>query len=78
MTKEWMFDELFKKNCPHEIIRESAEMLFTYLVNADMSEKYVEYEKVQVPNTYDGGWHWEKKRKPERFGKVEFIGKEVN
>lgn len=58
-NEKFVFDRLFSINCPKEVIRESAEILFGILVNLKPCGINVEYEKVYVPNMYDGGSHKE-------------------
>lgn len=61
----------------NEEAKEIASELFKLLINADYNEHYREYERKRVPNYYDGGYHYERVAKPERFEKmheVELMG----
>lgn len=58
-TKEWLFDCLFSFQCNDAEIKEIANMIFNALCSAPASGEYIERKKERVPNTYDGGWHYE-------------------
>ena len=66
LSKEWMYDCLFRVTSDEEA-KEIANLLFNIALSAKKSQKYNEKQKIQVPNTYDGGWHWETKYKPDKW-----------
>lgn len=66
LSRDWMYDCLFKKTSDEEA-KEIANQLFNIVLSAKQSEKYYEQHKVQVPNTYDGGWHWETKCEKDKW-----------
>lgn len=51
---------------------ESANILFNTLISAPCSEKYRDKKRVRVPNTYNGGYHYETVYEKERTEKIDF------
>lgn len=66
LSRDWMYDCLFKVTSDEEA-KEIAYELFNIVLSAKESERYYEKHRIQVPNTYDGGWHWETKYEPDRW-----------
>lgn len=58
-TKEWLYDCFFSFRCSEEDIKEGAQLIFNALLNGKASVEYIERKKTRVPNTYDGGYHYE-------------------
>lgn len=71
-NKEWLFDCFWQSNCAQADIIEAANMIFNGLCNAPASQIIRSYNRVRVPNTFDGGWHWEQKAEPERFAVIDW------
>ena len=72
-SKEFMWnDKFFEINVAKECFEKSAEMLFNFLVNAPYCEKYRDKKRVRVPNTYNGGYHYETVYEKERTEKIDF------
>ena len=57
--KEYFIDAMWEPCAAEECIAAVAEDIFTRLMDAAPSERYIEKERRQVPNTYNDGWHWE-------------------
>lgn len=72
-NKEWFFDSLWRSNCSHDDIKEAANMIFNMMLNSGYSKKYRDGSRRRVPNTYDGGYHYETIYKPERIEKLEWL-----
>ena len=53
-------------------LKQAAADLLNFLENAKTSEKYIDFDRVRVSNTYNSGYHYEKKYKPERTKKIDF------
>lgn len=51
---------LFKYDQTEKEIKEIASKLFDYLINEKPSERYYEYERRRVCNTFNSGYHYEK------------------
>lgn len=71
-TKEWCFDCFFSKSCCNADVTEAANLIFNMLSNAAPSQACRERKRQRVPNTYNGGYHYETVYKPERFAKIDF------
>lgn len=72
-TKEWLWDTFILDFCAADAdCIEAAHMILNELQSAKPSQIYRESTKRRVPNTYDGGYHYETIRAPERFGKIDF------
>ena len=70
--KEWLYGCFFDYNCSKADIKEGANLIFNMLMNASYSGIRREYTRQRVDNIYDGGYHYEKIKIPERFGKIDF------
>ena len=57
LSREWIYDCLFG-NANEAEIKEIANQVFNLLLQAKESQIYHDKKRIQVPNTYDGGWHW--------------------
>lgn len=57
--KPFLYDCIFSFNCCNEDIKEMAYQLYNFLLLAPMSKLYVDRQKKRVPNTYNGGYHYE-------------------
>ena len=67
LSRDWMYDCLFRVTNDEEA-KEIAYELFNIVLKAPNSGRYnMEPQKIQVPNTYDGGWHWEHKPVPDKW-----------
>ena len=66
LSREWMYDCLFKVTTDEEV-KEIAHELFQIVISANDSEVYHDKERIQVPNTYNDGWHWETKIEPDKW-----------
>lgn len=67
LSRDWMYDCLFRITNDEEA-KEIAYELFNIVLKAPNSGRYnMEPQKIQVPNTYDGGWHWEHKPVPDKW-----------
>lgn len=66
LSREWMYDCLFKITSDEEA-KEIAYELFNIVLSAKESKRYYEKHRIQVPNTYDDGWHWETKYDGDRW-----------
>lgn len=70
--KEWFYDCLFDYECTEAETKEAAKFIFDMLINAPLSQKYVDTKRTIVSNIYDDGYHYENVRKPERFEAIKF------
>ena len=66
LSRDWMYDCLFKVTSDEEA-KEIANQLFNIALSAKPSQKYNDKHKIQVPNVYDGSWHWEMKYDPDKW-----------
>lgn len=66
-------DPVLGYNFTSEDVREAAEMVFHYLVNAPASGIHREKTRRRVPNTYNSGYHYETVYEPERFEALDWI-----
>lgn len=71
--KEWVFDCLFDYDCKECDIKEAANILFNYLVNARNTEIIRNTKKRRVKNTYNNSWHYETITEPETFQALEWL-----
>lgn len=71
-NKDWLHDNLLSMRCNESDIDEAASAIFNMLISSKPSEKYRNGHKTRVPNTYDGGYHYEMVYEPERFEKIKF------
>lgn len=74
--KEWLYDCFFSFRASDEDVKEAANLIFNMLVNAKCCPIRRDAKKQRVPNTYDGGYHYETILAPERFGKIDWIQEE--
>lgn len=70
--KEWMYDCFFECGCTDADIIEGANLIYNMLVNARCTQIMRDGRRQRVPNTYDGGYHYEMVYQPERFGVIDF------
>lgn len=70
--KEWLYDCFFHWDCSNEDIKEAANLIFNMLVCSRVSDIYSTSEKKRVPNTYNGGYHYEEVVKPKRMREIDF------
>lgn len=70
--KEWLFDCFFTYNCSSSDVVEAANHIFNMLIQAKPSEIHKETKREKVANIYDGGYHYETIRTPERFTTIDF------
>ena len=70
--KEWLEDCFLKIDCSKSDIIEAANQIFNMLVNAGTSPIIRDKTRKRVPNTYNGGYHYETVYSPERFENVNF------
>lgn len=70
--KEWLFDCFFRCDCSFVDVVKAANFIFDMLVQAKPSQIHIESKKQRVANLYDGGYHYETVRTPERFIKIDF------
>ena len=68
--KEWLFDCFFSFSACDADIKEAANLIFNMLVNAKHCTISRDTKRVRVPNTYDGGYHYETKTAPGRYEKL--------
>lgn len=69
--KEWLYDCFFTFRASDDDIKEAANLIFNMLVNAKNSVIIRDKKKTRVPNTYDGGYHYEIIYSKERFSALE-------
>lgn len=72
LSKSWLYDCFWSSNCSQADIVEAANLIFNELCNAPTSKIIRSSHQVRVPNTYDGGWHWETAYEPERFAALDW------
>lgn len=70
--KDWLEDCFLKINCSKDDIIKAASQIFNMLVSADQSPIVRDKTRRRVPNTYNGGYHYETIYSPERFENVNF------
>lgn len=70
--KEWLYDCFLLGIACDADITEAANMIFNMLVNAKNSQIIRDKTRQRVPNTYDGGYHYETIYAPERIAKLDF------
>lgn len=70
--KGWLYDCFLKVGCSKADIIEAANQIFNMLVSADQSPIIRDKTRKRVPNTYNGGYHYETIYSPERFENVNF------
>ena len=68
----WLDDCHLSWNCSDSDIQSAANEIFAMLIAAKPSIIEHEIERKYVPNTYNGGYHYEKVPKKERFNKIDF------
>ena len=66
--KEWLYDCFFSFRASNADVKEAANLIFNMLVSAKKSPIVRDGKKQRVPNTYDGGYHYETVYQPERIG----------
>lgn len=64
--KYFYYDPLFELNASDEVLQECAEQIWCGLMERDYCEPVLSTEAVNVPNTYNGGWHKEIRVLPQR------------
>lgn len=57
--KPFLYDCIYNYNCCNSDIKEMAYQMYNFLIAAPMSKLYVDRQKKRVPNTYNGGYHYE-------------------
>lgn len=70
--KEWLYDCFFNVDCCNAERVEAANVIFNMLINASESTVIRDKNRRRVPNTYNGGYHYETVYIPERFEKIDF------
>ena len=70
--KEWMYDCFFECTCTDADIIEGANLIYNMLVNAQCTRIIRDGRRQRVPNTYNGGYHYETVYAPERIGVIDF------
>ena len=71
--KDWLEDCFLKlERAPEKDIEEAAKKIFDMLVSSKNSSIILDKRRVRVQNLYNSGYHYEKKKKKERFASVEF------
>lgn len=70
--KEWLYDCFFSFSATDADVKEAANMIFNMLATAKNSAVYRDSTKKRVPNTYDGGYHYETIYSPDRYEKIDF------
>lgn len=70
--KEWLYDCFLLGNAANGDITEAANLIFNMLVNANNTPVIRDKRRERVPNTYNGGYHYETIYAPERLEKIEF------
>lgn len=69
--KEWLNDCFLSRNCTDEDIEKAAAFIFNMLINSRKSAIITTVKKELVPNSFDGGYHYENIPNG-RFGAVDF------
>ena len=57
--KEWLCDCFLRYDCSDSDVREAAHLIFNMLVKTPPSHSYETKKSIQVPNTYNDGYHEE-------------------
>ena len=70
--KDWLYDCFYDVECCNAERVEAAQLIFNMLVNAGDSPIIRDKTRRCVPNTYNGGYHYETVYSPERFEKIDF------
>lgn len=70
--EEWFLDCYLGYDCTNTECREAANLIFNMLVEAPTSEHYKNTKRTRVPNSYDGGYHYENIPEPERWERIDF------
>jgi hypothetical protein len=68
--KEWLYDCFFTFSASQSDIKEAANLIFNMLMNAKNSPIRLDSTRRRVPNTYDGGYHYERVYEKERFENI--------
>lgn len=71
-TKDWLFDCFLYSGCVQEDIKEAANLIFNWLVQAKNSEVIRDSKRIRVSNYYNNGYHYETVYQPERFEEIKF------
>lgn len=71
--KEWLYDCFFGFGVSNADIKEAANLIFNMLVTAKNSVVIRDSKRKRVPNTYNGGYHYETIYSKERFAKIDWI-----
>lgn len=71
-SKNWLFDCFWSSGVCDADIKEAANLIFNSLVKADFSVIRVDSKRKMVPNSFDGGYHWENVPEKQRLGVVDF------
>lgn len=66
LDRDLMYDCLFRVTNDEEA-KEIANQLFNIALQAKTADRYYRTKHIQVPNTYDDGWHWENKPEPDEW-----------
>lgn len=72
LKKDWLIDDLMTFRGTAADRREAANLIFNQIMQAPDSEIIRDSHKTKVPNTYDGGYHYETVYAPERFETLAF------
>lgn len=70
--KSWQWDCFFMMGCSKEDIKEAANLIFNHLLKMNPSIIRRDGNRRRVPNTYNGGYHYETVYKPERIAEIDF------
>ncbi len=65
-------DDILKYDFSETQVQEASKAILESLVNSPISGRSCERHKKKVPNTYNGGYHYETVTAPERFVKIDF------
>ena len=72
MKSNWVIDPLFSFACTKEDREKAASILWEILISAPVSEHFRNIKRKRVPNTYNGGYHYETIESPEEFVHLKF------
>lgn len=72
VDKNWQWDCFYMMDCSKEDIKEAANLIFNQLLEMNPSTIRRQGNRRRVPNTYDGGYHYEMVYKPERLAEIDF------
>jgi hypothetical protein len=69
-NKEWLYDCFFSFSASNADVKEAANLIFNMLMTAKNSTPARNTTRKRVPNTYDGGYHYETIYEKERFENI--------